>query len=114
MSFKLNDREIKVAIASAVFAVVASVIALDMYGYIRHSEAADGSVIGEFKLIHLAQNTETRISNRPANKEAFCVDGYLMMRPQKNETGNQVAGLLVDEKNRPILCSTDLPSPKNL
>lgn len=114
MSFKLSEREIKVAMVSGVLAVVVSVIALDTKGYIRHSEAADAAIIGEFKLIHLAENTEMRVSNRPSNKEAFCADGYLMMHPQKNETGNQVAGLLVDEKNRPILCSTELPSPKNL
>lgn len=114
MAFKLNEREIKVAIASAALAVIVSVIALDTNGYIRHSSAADASVIGEFKLIHIAENSEMRVSNRPSNKEAFCVDGYLMMHPQKNETGNKVAGLLVDEKSRPVTCSADLPSPKNL
>lgn len=114
MAFQLSEREIKVAIVSALLAVIASVIALDTKGYIRHSEAADAAVIGEFKLIHLAENTEMRVSNRPSNKVAFCADGYLMMHPEKNETGNQVAGLLVDEKNRPIPCSVDLPSPKHL
>lgn len=114
MSFKLSEREIKVALVTAVLTMVVSVLMLESKGYIKHLNEADKAVIGEFRLVEIGPDSPQKVSNKPANKEAFCADGYLMMRPEKNQSGKPVAGLLVDEKNRPILCSTELPSPKNL
>ncbi len=109
---KLSERDIKVAIVAAIGAFVVSIVLLDMKGYIKHSSVEDTAVIAEFKLMGMGAEGMARISSKSANKEAFCADGYLLMRPQKSETTKVVAGLLVDEKNRPVVCSTTLPSPR--
>ncbi|NVK36426.1 MAG: hypothetical protein HWE18_00755 [Gammaproteobacteria bacterium] len=108
---KLTERDIKVAIASAIVAMVVSVVMLDMKGYINHLDESDKNVIDTFKLLSLDVNSTTKVSPKASNKEAFCVDGYLLIRPQKNESGKAVAGVLVDAKNRGIPCSRDLPAP---
>ncbi|WP_353350901.1 hypothetical protein [Oceaniserpentilla sp. 4NH20-0058] len=108
---KLSERDIKVAIVSGIIAMIISVVALDYKGYIYHSSPADKNVIDRFKLLSLDVNSTTEVSPKSSNKEAFCVDGYLLIRPEKNNSGKTVAGVLVDEKNRGIPCSRDLPSP---
>lgn len=108
---KLTERDIKVAIVSAIGAFVVAVVMLDMKGYINHASEEDKDIIEHFKLLSLDVNSTTKVSPKSSNKEAFCIDGYLLVRPQKNNSGNAVAGILVDDKNRGIPCSQDLPSP---
>lgn len=108
---KMTERDIKVAIISAITAFIVAVVMLDWKGYIVHSEKEDSMVIETFKLLKVGIEGSTRISSKSSNKEAFCADGFLLVRPQKNNSGNQVAGILVNEKNRPVPCSTELPVP---
>jgi len=107
-----TERDLKVAIVAAIGAFVVAVVLLDFKGYIKHSSVEDSGVIAEFKLMAMGPENMKRLSTKTANKEAFCADGYLLMRPQKSETTKVVAGLLVDAKNRPVVCSTSLPAPK--
>lgn len=108
---QLTERDIKVAIISAIGAFIVSVVMLDMKGYIVHSEKEDQYLIEEFKLMKIGLEGSTKISSKSSNKEAFCADGYLLIRPQKNNSGNNVAGILINSKNRPVPCSTELPAP---
>jgi hypothetical protein len=108
---KLTERDIKVAIVSAIGAFAISVFMLDWKGYIVHSEKDDKNVIETFKLMAIGTNGSTEISSKSSNKEAFCADGYLLLRPEKNNSGKQVAGIIVNDKNRPVKCSTQLIAP---
>jgi hypothetical protein len=108
---KISERDIKVAIISAMGAFAVSVIMLDWKGYIVHSDKDDQHVIETFKLMAIGAAGSTRISSKSSNKEAFCADGYLLIRPQKNNSGNEVAGIIVNDKNRPVSCSTELMAP---
>ena len=108
---KFTERDIKVAIVASLVAFVVAVVLLDMKGYIKHSGSGDEAVVEEFKLLVVGATELTRVSSKSANKEAFCADGHLLIRPQKNNSGKTVAGLLVDAKNRAIPCSTELPAP---
>lgn len=107
----LSERDIKIAIASAIVAFVVAVLMLDMNGYIKHVNANEGQVVDEFKLLLIGEGGTFKVSPKSANKEAFCADGYLLIRPEKNNSGKHVAGLLVDAKDRAIPCSQELPAP---
>ncbi len=109
----LSERDIKVAIVSGIICLIVAVVMLDINGYIKHVGGDEQSVIDEFKLVVLTPGAEMKLSSKSANKEAFCANGYLMVRPQDNKSGKTVAGVLVDGKNRPIPCSTSLPSPNS-
>lgn len=109
---KLNERDMKVGIVSAIGAFIVSVVMLDMNGYIKHVGTDAKTVVESFNLVIVGTESETKVSSKASNKEAFCADGYLLLRPQKNQSGKQVAGLLVDGKNRPIPCSRELPIPR--
>lgn len=81
--------------------VVMAAISLDMNGYIQHSQKTDSAVVEEFKLLSLDPKFERKISSKTSGKQAFCSDGYLLIRPQNDKP---VAGILVDSKNRGVLC----------
>jgi len=81
--------------------IIVSVLALDWYGYINHPSELDGATIAEFKLIALETEAATKVSPKDSGKEAFCANGYLLLRPTN---GNEVAGILVDGKKRPVHC----------
>jgi hypothetical protein len=103
MSFKLSEREIKVAMVSAFVTIFVSVGMLEYKGYIKHSSPADTSIIDEFKLLSLNPDATQKMSPKSSGKQAFCSDGYLLVRPTNNQS---VAGVLVDGKNRGIICTT--------
>lgn len=81
--------------------IIGSVIALDWYGYIKHPSEIDSATIAEFKLVALNTEAATKVSPKNSGKEAFCANDYLLLRPTN---GNEVAGILVDGKKRPIHC----------
>lgn len=108
----LSERDIKVAIVSAIVAFAVAVFMLDWKGYIKHVGSDDQAVVEEFKLVVVGTAQQTRVSSKSANKEAFCADGFLFLRPEKNQSGKTIAGLLVDSRDRPIACSRELPAPK--
>ncbi|MGR6870886.1 hypothetical protein ACU6U9_00940 [Pseudomonas sp. HK3] len=108
---KLTERDIKVAIVAAILAFAVAVIMLDMKGYIKHMSAEDENVIDTLRVLSVDLESTTKVSPKSSNKEAFCVDGYLLVRPEKNNSGNAVAGIIVDDKNRAIACSKVLLAP---
>ncbi|WP_221801022.1 hypothetical protein [Oceanobacter mangrovi] len=84
-----------------IIGIIVAVVAMEYYGYIKHPSKADEAVIDEFRLLSVAPEAEVRVSPKPSGKEAFCVDGYLLLRPTN---GKAVAGILVDGKQRPVAC----------
>ena len=108
---QIAERDIKVAIISGIAAFILAVVMLDYNGYIVHTDKEDQSVIETLRLMKIGLQGSTEISSKSSNKEAFCADGYLLIRPQKNKSGHEVAGIVVNSKNRPVPCSTELPAP---
>jgi len=85
--------------------LIIAVLALEYYGYIKHSSEEDSQVVEELRLLTLNTEEEVKVSQKDSGKEAFCVNGYLLVRPQN---GKSVAAVLVDKKNRGINCQADL------
>jgi hypothetical protein len=85
--------------------VIVSVLALEFYGFLKHPSENDRATIDEFSLLAISPEHEIKVSPKASGKVGFCLDGYLLLRP---ENGKQVAGILVDGKNRPITCKPQL------
>lgn len=81
--------------------IIIAVLALEYYGYITHPSEQDSAVVDEFRLLAITPENDLKISQKDSGKTAFCVGGYLLLRP---DNGKEVAGILVDEKNRGIHC----------
>lgn len=85
--------------------VIITVIALQYYGYVVFPQKEDRAIVEEFKLLSLASGYDVKVSPKPSGKEAFCQAGFLLLRPQN---GKELAGILVDQKNRGIECHSRL------
>ena len=85
--------------------LIVAVLTLEYYGYLKHSSAQDAQVVEQLRLLTLNTTDEIKVSPKDSGKEAFCVNGYLLLRPQN---GKNVAGVLVDGKNRGINCQSGL------
>lgn len=81
--------------------IIISVVALEYYGYLRHTNEAETATIEEFKLLTLRPGYDVKTSSKPSGKTAFCSAGSLLMRSDKTPSA---AGILVDSKNRIIKC----------
>ncbi len=89
-------------ILSFIAGLVVAALALEYYGYIVHPNKNDQALINELKLLSLKPEFDIKVSSKPSGKESLCVNGYLLLRPTN---GKSVAGIVVDEKNRPIDCT---------
>lgn len=88
--------------------IILTALALEYYGYIQHPQAEDSAIVEEFRLLDLNTEADLKISEKPSGKIAFCVNGYLLLRP---DNGKEVAGILVDSKKRGVQCRVDINHP---
>ena len=88
-------------IISVVVTIVVPVLALDFYGFLRHSKATDNLYVAEFNLVPAEPGTEQYISHRPATHDVICTDGMAVM---ESVVEGGPGGLLVDAKMRPVRC----------
>ncbi len=96
-------------ILTAIVAIVVTVVALEASGRIEHSENKGHMPIGEFEAVHLKPGEEFRMSRKPSELHAACVDGYLAIAADVDPS---FRGVLVDYKNRGVRCAR--PSPTDI
>lgn len=96
---KLNHQTRLIAVA--IITLVATVLVLEYYGYIRHSSKSDEICVAEFNLIANVPGQDQYVSHIPAKKRARCVDHYLVLESTEKAG---VTGLLVDKKQHPVRC----------
>ncbi|MFD2231515.1 hypothetical protein [Alkalimarinus sediminis] len=87
-------------IASVIGAVVATVVALEFTGKIKHNEAKDEYPVSSYQAILINKGEEHLISQKPSNQTAQCIDGYLFIQSDDD----LMQGLIVDYKNRGVRC----------
>ncbi len=88
-----------------VLSVIATIALLEWQGRLKHSEYKDDFALSTYRAILIADQEERqyRLSHKPSNQSAECVNGYLFIRSDVNDA---MMGLLVDYKNRGIKCTS--------
>lgn len=97
----VEEDKVRNIVIGMVIGIIMSVLSLEYYGYIKHSEKTDAATIAEFKLLTLKPGYDLKVSQKASGKKAFCSNGYVLMKP---ENDSAVAGVLVDQKGRGIVC----------
>ncbi|MBB5322077.1 kinase [Marinobacter oulmenensis] len=100
---------VRALIITAVIAIIGTVGALEGTGRIDHSDNKDHMPVGDFQAIHLKPGEELRMSRKPSELHAACVDGYLAIAADVDPS---FRGILVDYKNRGVRCVR--PSPTDI
>lgn len=86
-------------------AIIATVVALEFYGLLRHNPDKDALPVGEFQAVFLAPGEDFRLSSKGPELHALCQDNYLVIA---SNTDPRMRGVLVDFKNRGIGCNPGL------
>ncbi|MEX2476495.1 kinase [Marinobacter sp.] len=95
-------------IATAIVAVIATVVVLEVSGRIDHADNKDNVPVGEFEAIHVTEGEEFRMSPKSSELHAVCEQGYLAIAA---DVDPDFRGIVVDYKNRGVRCSR-APEPE--
>ncbi len=92
---------INLLIGTAVITLILTVVALELMGKIKHTETGDAFQVAEYKGILLQAGESHRLSTKAPVIEAHCQEGLIIFQ---SSTQTEMRALIVDYKNRPILC----------
>lgn len=102
MSEKEARYTVRSLIATALGAVIATVVVLEASGRINHANNKDNMPVGEFEAIHVTPGEEFRMSPKSSELHAVCEQGYLAIAA---DIDPDFRGIVVDYKNRGVRCS---------
>ncbi|MDD2047406.1 hypothetical protein [Pseudomonas putida] len=88
-------------IITGVCSIIGTVGALWYYGYLHFAKPEDALLLSDFTMLKTVPGEDYKISLKPANQVAQCVDGVLVLfdTSQKGLTG-----VLVDNKKQAVRC----------
>lgn len=97
---------IRSLIATAIGAIIFTVLVLELAGRIDHTGQKDNMIIGDFQAVHIDPGEEFRMSPKESGLHAVCENGYLAIAADEDPA---LRGVLVDYKNRGVRCSRARP-----
>lgn len=88
-------------IITGICSIIGTVGALWYYGYLHFAKPEDALLLSDFTMLKTIPGEDYKISLKPANQVAQCVDGVLVLfdTSQKGLTG-----VLVDNKKQAVRC----------
>ena len=88
-------------IITGICSIIGTVGALWYYGYLHFAKPEDALLLSDFTMLKTVPGEDYKISLKPANQVAQCVDGVLVLfdTSQKGLTG-----VLVDNKKQAVRC----------
>lgn len=89
-------------ILTAIVTVCATVASLGYYGYLHFAKEEDALLLADFTMLKTLPGEDYRISLKPADQVAQCVDGVLVLFDLQQRG---LTGVLVDNKKRAVRCT---------
>ncbi|HTN29819.1 MAG TPA: hypothetical protein VL178_03155 [Pseudomonas sp.] len=97
----MAERNLIPYILTAVGSVVGTVAVLTYYGYVHVAKPADSLLLAEFTMLKTVPGEDYRLSLKPADQAAQCIDGVLVLFDSKQKG---LTGVLVDNRKRAVRC----------
>ena len=99
-----NDNLALKLVIAIIATVIATVLVMEKQGLIKHSSNKDDFALSQYQAILIEQEQEGqyRLSHKPSNQHARCIEGFLFIQSDSNSA---MKGLLVDYKNRGVKCT---------
>lgn len=92
-------------ITTAIITIIISVATLWYYGYLHFAKPQDALLLADYSMIKTVPGEDYKISIKPAEQVAACIDGVLVLKDVNNPL---LTGVLVDNQKRAISCQTTL------
>ena len=103
-----KDYSARALLITGILAIIFTVVALDLFGLLRHNLDKAGQPVGDFHAVYVKGPDGHRMSAKPSHLHAECVDNFLVIA---SDTDMNMKGLLVDYKNRGVHCQADTAAP---
>ncbi|KHL69715.1 hypothetical protein [Pseudomonas flexibilis] len=97
----MAERNLIPYILTAVGSVVGTVAVLSYYGYVHFAKPQDALLLAEFTMLKTVPGEDYRLSLKPADQVAQCIDGVLVLFDTKQKG---LTGVLVDDRKQAVRC----------
>lgn len=97
----MAERNLIPYILTAVGSVIGTVAVLSYYGYVHFAKPQDALLLAEFTMLKTVPGEDYRLSLKPADQTAQCIDGVLVLFDSKQKG---LTGVLVDSRKQAVRC----------
>ncbi len=98
----MNDRNPISYILTGIATIFVTVGTLWYYGYLHFAKPEDALLLTHFTLLKSLPGQDTKLSLEPADQQAQCIDGVLVLF-DTDQKG--LSGVLVDGRKRAVRCA---------
>ncbi|MET1077829.1 MAG: hypothetical protein ABWY06_07395 [Pseudomonas sp.] len=88
-------------ILTGIGSICATVFVLWQYGYLHIAKPEDALLLSEFTMLKTVPGEDYKVSLKPANQVAQCVDGVLVLFDLEQ---HGLTGVLVDSRKQAVRC----------
>ncbi|MCQ4346653.1 hypothetical protein NGA35_04220 [Pseudomonas stutzeri] len=97
----MSERNPIPLILTAIGSVAGTVAVLGYYGYLHFAKPEDALLLNDYTMLKTIPGEDYRVSLKPAEQVAQCIDGVLVLFDVKQKG---LTGVLVDNKKRAVRC----------
>ena len=97
----MSERNPIPLILTAIGSVVGTVAVLSYYGYVHVAKPEDALLLNEYTMLKTMPGEDYKVSLKPANQVAQCIDGVLVLFDTEQKG---LTGVLVDDHKRAVRC----------
>ncbi|QLC74096.1 hypothetical protein LPB260_25700 [Pseudomonas sp. LPB0260] len=97
----MSERDPIPLILTAIGSVCATVAVLWYYGYLHIAKPEDALLLSDFTMLKTIPGEDYKVSLKPAEQVAQCIDGVLVMFDLQQKG---LTGVLVDNRKRAVRC----------
>ncbi|TWC29602.1 hypothetical protein FBY03_12819 [Pseudomonas sp. SJZ079] len=97
----MSERNAIPLILTGIGSICATVAVLTYYGYVHFAQPQDALLLADFTMLKTVPGEDYKVSLKPANQVAQCVDGVLVLFDLEQKG---LTGVLVDNKKQAVRC----------
>lgn len=98
----MSERDPIPLILTGIGSICATVALLWYYGYLHFAKPEDALLLSDFTMLKTIPGEDYRVSLKPANQVAQCVDGVLVLFDLEQKG---LSGVLVDKRKQAVRCA---------
>lgn len=98
----MSERDPIPLILTGIGSICATVAVLWYYGYLHIAKPEDALLLSDFTMLKTVPGEDYKVSLKPANQVAQCVDGVLVLFDLEQKG---LSGVLVDKRKQAVRCA---------
>ncbi|MEX6501183.1 hypothetical protein [Pseudomonas zhanjiangensis] len=97
----MSERDPIPLILTGIASICTTVVVLWFYGYLHFAKPEDALLLSDFTMLKTVPGEDYKVSLKPADQVAQCVDGVLVLFDLEQKG---LTGVLVDDRKRAVRC----------